>query len=157
MRQHNVARFTQKDMNAEQLFEKTYEAVQNEAAAILASEGSFRVRGIDFASADDATKARYHEAEKRVRTKGRQAIENEVRKAQMATQVRALFDASPFCTVCNDPIEAFEKASVFTPIGGKDRLIHDNGECLLKVIEQSIGRYMGRGRGVVVGTSERDS
>jgi hypothetical protein len=150
MRQHNVSRFTQRDMIEGQEWEVTYEAIQKESDAILASEGEFKVRGIDFASKEDAAKARMQVAGERVRTKARQQLEIDAMKARARRNVEELFQASPFCTVCNGPIESLEKATVFTPIGGKDRLIHDNGDCLAQQITASIGRYMGRGRGGVV-------
>lgn len=142
-----MSRFTQQDMRDEQLWEKTYEAITREADCILASEGEFHVRGVFFVSADDATKARFHEAEQRVRVKGRQAIEIEVRKAQMATQIKALFESNPACVVCKVTIGSLAQASVFTPMGGKDQLVHTVGECFEKMVLASIGRYAGRGRG----------
>lgn len=86
-----------------------------------------------------------------------QQLELDAMKAHAQRKVREMFDASPVCTTCKEPIESAEKATIFTPIGGKDRLIHDNGVCLMSTITASIGRYMGRGRGGVVRTLERDS
>ena len=145
-----MSRFTQQDQIADARWEATYAAIQNEAEAILASEGEHYVRGVHYVSTDDATTARFHEAEQRVRTKGRQAIEVEVKRAQMEKQIKALFESSPECVVCNVPIESLGQASIFTPMNGQDQLVHTEGVCFEKMLLQSIGRYAGRGRGAVL-------
>ena len=43
-----------------------FEAIEREVDSILEKEGAHEVRGVFFASADDATMARYVEAERRV-------------------------------------------------------------------------------------------
>lgn len=145
-----MSRFTQQDMHDELLWEKTYEAIRNEADAILASEGEHYVRGQYFASTDNATTARMVEAEQRVRVRGRQAIEVEVKKALMVKQIHDLFERSPECTVCKKPIASLGEASVFTPINGHDQLVHSTDECFAEMLALSIGRYAGKGRGVAI-------
>jgi len=81
--------------------------------------------------------------------KSKQQIEAEAMKAQAQTHLKQMFDLSPYCIVCNERILTLEQATIFTPIGGKDRLLHE-GDCLEKMIHASIGRYAGRGRGRVV-------
>jgi hypothetical protein len=150
-----VSRFTQQDQIDESKWEAAYNAILREADQILAAEGPNHVRGLYFASVDDATTARMHVAGERVKAKGRQAIEVEAMKSRALAHVKEMFEASPYCSVCSEQIPTLEEASIFTPIGGKDRLIHSEGECFSKVIEQSIGRYAGRGRGRVIGSAAR--
>lgn len=142
------------DLDDEGKFEAIYNAIRNEEEAILASEGPNEVRGIFYSSLEEAGKARMIEAEHRVRVKGRQAIEVEVMRAQGAAQVKALFERDPNCVVCSVPIESLGQASIFTPTGGKDLLVHTEGPCFEKMLLQSIGRYAGRGRGAVVRSVE---
>jgi hypothetical protein len=61
-----MKRMSQLDQVDDAAWSARYEAILKEADRILAAEGSFRVGGIDYASADDATTARMYLAEKRV-------------------------------------------------------------------------------------------
>ena len=142
--------FSKRDMSDDSRWENRITAIDREADAILAAEGAFRVKGVDYASADDATTARMYLAEERVKAKARQQIEVEAIKAQGQQRIQALFAESPNCDVCGLAIPSLDRATVFTPIGGKDRLIHDDGTCFGAMIERSIGKYQGRGRGTVI-------
>lgn len=86
-----------------------------------------------------------------------QKLELDAMKAHQERHIKEMFDISPNCHVCAEPIRSVEEATVFTPVGGKDRLVHVEGPCYGKLIVASIGRYMGRGRGGVVRTIERGS
>lgn len=56
--------FNQQDMKEESKWENRFGAIEIEAAAILKQEGANHVHGLYFASPDDATMARYVEAER---------------------------------------------------------------------------------------------
>jgi hypothetical protein len=57
---------TQQDRTDDAAWHGRFAAIENEVDAIFKAEGRFHVRGLFFASANDATTARYCEAERRV-------------------------------------------------------------------------------------------
>lgn len=75
-----------------------------------------------------------------------QQMKLDAMKAHSQRHIKELFDISPKCHVCADPIQSVEEATVFTPVGGSDRLIHTSGPCYGKMLQASIGRYLTRGR-----------
>jgi hypothetical protein len=61
-----MKQMSQMDLVDDAAWHARYEAISKEADKILAAEGAFRVNGIDYESADDATTARMYAAERRV-------------------------------------------------------------------------------------------
>jgi len=61
-----VSRMTQQDQLDDAAWHGRFAAIEKEVDLILEKEGAHQVRGLYFASADDATMARYVEAERRV-------------------------------------------------------------------------------------------
>jgi hypothetical protein len=146
------------DQADEANWEGRFAAIEKEAAQILATEGTHYVRGVYFVLESDAQMARMIEAERRVAHRenrvtpltSKQEMDLVAIKSAGQAKLQSLFDASPNCNVCGVAIESIDRATVFTPEGGKDTLIHDGGTCFGAAIEASIGRYMGRGRGRIL-------
>jgi hypothetical protein len=74
-------------------WEARFSAIEKEAAAILAAEGEFHVRGLYFASADDATMARMCEAERRVAERDR-SIDRYVAKGRTVRAEMSVTDGA---------------------------------------------------------------
>lgn len=69
-----------------------------------------------------------------------------VQSAAHSDRRRVLYEESPLCQVCNEAILSVYEATVFTPLGGRDILLHNSTRCFTEVLNQSVRRFLGRPR-----------